>query len=162
MKRPVPAPRRPRPSRSMNIPPEAQAHGRTAAKNAPPDLSSDRHYAVLIAERRRMRKHVKNMNATVTQHKEFVDLLRALLSDEAFVRLLAEQGFTTMPRVLMEHLGGTVSTRADAVANLGKEKGVDNGLDVLPSRPPPFSQVTNCRQWPSPPYVQCHRAGRLK
>ncbi|QYD68771.1 hypothetical protein KZJ38_21560 [Paraburkholderia edwinii] len=78
-----------------------------------------------------MRKHVKKMNATAVRHKEFVDLLRALLSDEEFVRVLAEQGITTMPRLLAEHTSGMVGNEAHAVANLREDKSVDNQLTVL-------------------------------
>ncbi|CAB3768969.1 hypothetical protein LMG29739_05422 [Paraburkholderia solisilvae] len=131
MGRPVVAPKRSRPCMRKSMSPEAQAHRRDVTRNASPDLSGDRHYAILIAERCRMRKHVNNMRATEVQHKEFVDLLSTLLSDEAFVRVLGEQGFTTMPRMLMEHLSGIVDAKSDAVAYPCENGGADNRLNDL-------------------------------
>lgn len=81
--------------------------GQAFANTVSLDLKADRHYKVLIEERRRLRVHVKNMKATESQHGLLVASLRALLSDREFVRLLARQGFTTMPKLLHQHLSAS-------------------------------------------------------
>jgi hypothetical protein len=122
---------RPRPSESRKTPPKVEASGRAAASNASHDLTRDRHRAVLMAELHRMRTRVKRMKATELRHRELVELLHVVLSDRAFVRVLAEQGFTTMPRLIMEHLSGTVGTRTIAAENPHESEGARSKVNGL-------------------------------
>ncbi|MFM0158932.1 hypothetical protein P0D75_11505 [Paraburkholderia sediminicola] len=61
---------------------------------------------VLMLERVRQQTRIRQMEAVRVEMTILENILRELLSDQAFVALLRCQGFATVPRLIRERLTG--------------------------------------------------------
>lgn len=72
-------------------------------KKATPETTARKVFAV---ERARQQAVIRRMETVQAETTVLAGQLQALLSDLAFVALLKQQGFTTLPRLLLNRLTG--------------------------------------------------------